>query len=90
MFDSLLQLKGFESHDTGYYCGLWRDAQKLNLSNQTVSKDKSNQTFTYTTSTMGLGFFFPVFIISQGDSIFILILISCFAATKYIRYVRFV
>lgn len=45
MFDSLLQFKGFESHDTGYYCGLWRDAQKLNLSNQTVSKDKPNQNF---------------------------------------------
>jgi len=45
MFDTLLQFKGFESHDTGYYCGLWRDAQKLNLSNQTVSKDKPNQNF---------------------------------------------
>lgn len=45
MFDSLLQFKGFESHDTGYYRGLWRDAQKLNLANQTVSKDKPNQNF---------------------------------------------
>lgn len=66
MFDSLLQLKGFESHDTGYYCGLWRDAQKLNLSNQTVSKDKSNQTFTYTTSTMGLGFFSQYLSLAKG------------------------
>lgn len=54
MFDSPLQFKGFESHDTGYYHGLWRDAQKLNLSNKTVSKDKPNltETFSYVNSTI--------------------------------------
>lgn len=42
MFDYPLQSKGFESHDTGYYCGLWRDEQKLNLSNKIASRDKLN------------------------------------------------
>lgn len=42
MFDYPLQSKGFESHDTGYYCRLWRDEQKLNLSNKIALRDKLN------------------------------------------------
>lgn len=44
-FDYPLQSKGFESHDTGYYYGLWRDEQKLNLSNKIASRDKLNLNF---------------------------------------------
>lgn len=45
MFDYPLQSEGFESHDTGYYYGLWRDEQKLNLSNKIASRDKLNLNF---------------------------------------------
>ena len=45
MFDYPLKSKGFESHDTGYYYGLWRDEQKLNLSNKIASGDKLNLNF---------------------------------------------
>lgn len=42
MFDYPLRSEGFESHDTGYYDGLWRKEQKLNLSNKIASGDKLN------------------------------------------------
>ena len=45
MFDYPLKSKGFESHDTGYYYGLRRDEQKLNLSNKIASRDKLNLNF---------------------------------------------
>lgn len=65
MFDSLLQFKGFESHDTGYYCGLWRDAQKCNLSNQTVPKDKWKQNFHLHNCYYGVGVFFQYLLIAK-------------------------
>jgi len=89
MFDSPLQFKGFESHDTGYYCGLWRDAQKLNLSNKTVSKDKHNRNFYL--RNIYTAVFFSVCIISQGIALGILArLINCFAASKCIRSVHLI
>lgn len=60
MFDSLLHFKGFESHDTGYYCGLWRDTQKLYLI-KLSQKINLIKTFTYRTSTML--FSPPVFVV---------------------------
>lgn len=45
MFDYPLHSKGFESHDTGYYYGLWREEQKLNLSNTSAFRDKLNLNF---------------------------------------------
>lgn len=54
MFDYPLKSKGFESHDTGYYYGLWRDEQKLNLSNKIASRDKLNLNFLSTISQYNL------------------------------------
>lgn len=91
MFDSPLQFKGFESHDTGYYHGLWRDAQKLYLSNKTVSKDKPNltETFSYVTST--IQYFFQYLVLAKRIAHGILVvLINCFAAVQYIMYIHLI
>lgn len=91
MFDSPLQFKGFESHDTGYYHGLWRDAQKLNLSNKTVSKDKPNltETFSYVNSTIWYFFQYLVLVkrIARG---ILAVLINCFPAVQFVRYIHLI